>query len=245
MLIELVVKWLRFNTKFIIKRILLALFGKSLLDVRINSNTKLVSFDIYDTAVFRKVKYPHDIFGLIQKKYDENAEWTYNCDFTYAREKAEIIARKRAKNNDGEVTLEEIYDNITFLSEQEKTLLQSIERDIESKVAYCNPMFSTLYDEIIAQGLPVVFISDMYLSRSDIEKILRTCGIVGYKKVYVSSEIKMNKKKGGLFDYMIKDQNYSPSEVLNIGDKPLGDYLVPKMKGIQSFLYFSNNNTQG
>lgn len=65
----------------------------------------VISFDIFDTALYRKVEFPADVFKLMAGEMEHN-------DFSSIRKKAESEAREYKERNSGtrEVTLDDIYE---------------------------------------------------------------------------------------------------------------------------------------
>ena len=81
----------------------------------------IVSFDIFDTLIKRDVYKEHDVFDLIEKRY--NATYKDSIDnFRYLRVEAERIARKNS--NTEEVSLKEIYISIALLDKTYETRLE-------------------------------------------------------------------------------------------------------------------------
>ena len=72
-----------------------------------NDDIKVVSFDIFETLVFRDVAQPKDIFYKIGKKKYVKKIFSKVKNFMYLRIEAEKKAR--IENNFKEITLEKIY----------------------------------------------------------------------------------------------------------------------------------------
>ena len=70
-------------------------------------NFDIISFDIFDTAILRKVLFPQDIFKLL-------SQWVYQefniVDFNYIRQNTEQEVRNMSKFD--EITIREIYESI-------------------------------------------------------------------------------------------------------------------------------------
>lgn len=130
----------------------------------------MISFDIFDTAISRKVYKPVDIFSII------------GDDFKNKRVEAEIKARE----------LKSVYnidDIYAFLPEYDK----QVEIGLELENCYANKYFLDMYDEN-----KHVFISDMYLSSDILKQMLIKCGYTN-PKIYVSCEWNAHKGDGSLF----------------------------------------------
>lgn len=143
---------------------------------------KLISFDVFDTAIFRRVYKPTDIFDLVEQKVGKN--------FKKLRLEAQSLARKQKQN----YNLSDIYQ---FLPQFDK----KVELAVELENCYANPEILKIYN---SGEYDCVFISDMYLSAYQIANILIKCG---YKnpKVYSSSTCNALKYDGSLFEYVKYD----------------------------------------
>ena len=108
-----------------------------LLEEKVNkiiNNYKYVSFDIFDTLIFRTVKNPEDIFDIVEYRYNSILGNRKVHGFRKNRIKAERMAR--SLNNHHEITINRIYELLPYKSEV-KTKLMDIEKQIE--VENCVP----------------------------------------------------------------------------------------------------------
>lgn len=161
-------------------------------------NANIVSFDIFDTLIKRKVGSPKDIFELVQDKY--NSFHSVQIQ-TFAKERIIAEAKCRACS-DKEIQLEDIYHLIKKKHGENANELKKIEIDLEIKLSYANPVTIKLYQKALKEGKKVLLITDMYLSKSDITKILSKNGIRGYTDLYVSSECGYRKSTGELYKFV-------------------------------------------
>lgn len=103
----------------------------------------VVSLDIFDTAIFRKVDMPNDVFTIMAMEIGHG-------DFVNVRKTAENVARERKEAQEGtkEVTLEEIYD---VLAEDYGIDRAVMEREINLELALssANPYIFQLYKELL------------------------------------------------------------------------------------------------
>ncbi len=219
----------------IIKRILAAFLSRGIEKIDIDQPYKYISFDVFDTMIFRTTLKPEDVFDIVQSKLEDCGKWRHQFRFRDIRQEAEKRARKN--NSSGEVLLDAIYDEMQFLSDHEKKDLMQIEQETEYELCYPNPDMLKLYKDFLGQKKKVVFCSDMYLPSDTIRKLLEKCGISDFEKLYVSGELGVNKRSGELFDFVLSDLGIDKKEILHIGDNPIGDYLTPKTRRICAFLY--------
>lgn len=173
----------------------------------------LISLDVFDTAIFRKVFYPTDIFNVVEDKVGNN--------FKALR----VEAQRNAGRKVPYCSILDIYKEIRFPFNPK----EEIKAEYENCVA--NPYILDMYNKGEAD---YIFISDMYLPATVIKSMLEKCG---YKnpQVYVSCELKAMKADGGLFK---KVKNTLHREIIkHIGDNYNADILGAKRAGIKEVEY--------
>lgn len=139
----------------------------------------IISFDIFDTLIKRYVNKPEDIFYFVENIYDKKNKIKSN--FKIKRINAEKRARKKYPYT--EVNLDEIYGElIRDFSLNECHFLKNLE--IEAEVDFCfrNKEIYDIYKYAVKKKKKIYIISDMYLPREIIEKILKKMDIVIMKK---------------------------------------------------------------
>lgn len=193
---------------------------------------KVVSFDVFDTAIVRIVSKPKEVFELVEKKID----FKYSIKSDFARKRIAAESKARGKNIFDEVNLDEIYREL-YINGVDLCDIQGLEISCEVEVCRANPVILRYYRKLIDEGVQVVFISDMYLSSKVVERILCSCGYSSFYKVYTSSDARCTKKNGKLFRYVLQDLNIQPFKMRHIGDNFRSDYLCPKLKLIHSKQY--------
>lgn len=196
-------------------------------------NKEVVSFDIFDTLLLRKVFYQIDVFRLIEKRI--RTELNLDIDF--------IELRKKAIANLNEPTLDEIYFEIGKNSSVSTDLLNRIkEMEIETELEIVVPRIDILklYKKI-SRKKEVFLISDMYYSKSVMQRILRKIGvIIDSDHILVSCELKKTKADGSLWKYY-KDSCLKGKSAIHIGDNIKSDCFIPREYEIDSF-YIMNVN---
>ena len=187
------------------------------------SEYQIVSFDIFDTLIKRNVGDPTEVFNLIGKKINDKS-------FLEKRIYAEKCARSKKCN--GEVNLDEIYDEFD-IDDFFKEKYKQIEIHTELMLCTYSREIKKLFDYCISSGKLVVVISDMYLDHDTIEKILTRNGYHGYYKLYISNEIGKSKANGELYSYVIEDLGITQQEIIHIGNSIKSDCFMAK-NGIKS-----------
>lgn len=188
-----------------------------------------VSFDVFDTLIKRSVAQPSDLFRLLEVQYEK-------IDFAYERMQAERIVLERLKRP---VTLAEIY------AQMDEVYRPMMTFEIESEKEGCcaNPLCTKLFQQCIDAGKNVVLISDMYLPSEVIADMLKKCGIIGYKKLYVSCENYARKRDGTLFHKVLNELRIRPRQLIHVGDNIKSDVIRPMTMGIRA-VWVKNDQRQ-
>lgn len=206
-------------------------------------NIQTVSIDVFDTLVFRRVGRPVDVFAQAYTHCQASLNLTMACE---EFQELRIYAEKQAKRDcqSGEATLEEIYQNLPFEDDVRQTL-KAAELLIESQCSFVYPPMLALIANLLASGKSVILISDMYLSSEQI----RQCFFAQHLQLqalplYVSSEYRLNKATGSLFDYLADKLVLDRNTWLHLGDNRNSDFLVPEQKGINTKLLTAELNIE-
>lgn len=194
----------------------------------------VVSFDIFDTLLFRPVSRPVDLFWLLETE-------NHIFDFKKLRITAELQARKKASSNNGEVTLKDIYLQFDKLHKCCVDDMVKAEEELEVKLCYVNPYAYKLYEYAKKAGKTVIATSDMYLSSDVLRRMLWKNGIE-LEDVYVSCEAGVSKRSSSL--QKIISQKYNGKLILHIGDDPVSDIKASKSAGWQT-VKLMNVNRRG
>lgn len=196
-----------------------------------------ISFDIFDTLIKRNLPSPSSLFIIVKNKYENKFE-THLNDWKNIRIDAEKRARKISTNE--EITLNEIYNNISY-SRIDLKQMKEIEIETEIELSQINKNIYSLYEYCKNQNKKIIITSDMYLPKTVIEKILHKNNIV-YDYLFLSSEIMKTKQSGNIYKEILKTLDIKPEQMLHIGDNKTSDFLRPKKIGINSVLIKNYNN---
>lgn len=187
-----------------------------------------VSFDVFDTLIFRTVSSPDKILDLAILKYQEIYGNSIKT-FKIKRQYAENFSRKYYSR---EVNIDEIYDFLD-LKDEIADRFKEIEKNIEVKNCIPNlPMISVL-KECRKRGKKIVITSDMYLTSDVFDEIFNKIGIT-YDYLFISGEVKKTKRQGNLFPYLLNKLNIESSQIAHIGDDIHSDISMPRKYGICS-----------
>ncbi len=215
----------------------------SLINKVCSNKFKVISFDIFDTLLFRPASKPSDIFRIIGNKFYLNQGQFAEHQFTRMRTEAEQEARNCKLNDHDEITLNEIYlqlEKCFGFSHEQVEDIKNFELDTEEKLLYSRESIKEVFESALNSGKIIIITSDMYLPVNFIEKVLNKNNFTGYKKIYLSSEYKETKSTGKLFKRIIKDferENIKPNEILHIGDNYYSDFVKAREAGLNAFLF--------
>ena len=133
-----------------------------------SSNIKLIAFDIFDTIFCRPLLDPETIKKIVARRL------TNELGDLYLEYRA--IAENRARIEKGsDVDLKDIYlylGKLTGLTQNHLDEIRSLEEQIEELSLEIRPEIKDFFEEALSTNKPVVFISDMFLPKKIIERIL-------------------------------------------------------------------------
>lgn len=190
----------------------------------------VISFDLFDTLIFRPLALPTDVFFLIGGE-------TGCLDFKNLRMQAEEKARAEQKKQYGhyEVTLADIWR--TLESETGISACDGMQEEerIEKKLCYANPFMLEVWKKLRQMGKKLLIVSDMYLPLDCIEAILENAGYEGTEKVYLSNVYGKSKADGGLYEEVLKD--WPRASLIHVGDNLHSDKDMAQKHGLAVLPY--------
>ena len=200
----------------------------------------VISFDIFDTLVFRPFSEPTDLFYIVGQQINY-------MDFKRIRMEAEQEVRQRKYQKEGtyEVCLSEVWDVVEEMTGIDKAAGMGLEIDTELALCYANPFFTEVFSRLVAAGKHIVITSDMYLPSDILGAILQKCGYGSYEKLYVSNEWNKSKADGSLYDIVkkeLQDKYGDNIDIVHVGDNDHSDVMNAEEKGIE-VLPYKNVNT--
>lgn len=196
-------------------------------------NYDIVSFDIFDTLIMRKVYLPIDVFYMVEKRFQ--SKLGKNFSFVETRKKAASLLEN--------ATIEEIYAEMEKAEGWGGSLKEEIklyEIEVEKQMIIPRRDMVKLYNAV-KEIKEVFLVSDMYLSSAVLEEILSECGIeIKRENILVSCELKKSKEDGALWEYY-RDTVVKGRTSLHIGDNENADDEQPKQYGIDTYMIWSSN----
>ncbi len=187
----------------------------------------VISFDVFDTLVFRSVKNATDIFEIMAIEMDKS-------DFKEIRTVSEKECRKKYGGYNREIEIEKIYDYMNVYYSIDKKWMN---REIELELTHChaNPFFRRIYNKLDEMNKTIIAVSDMYLPTEIVEKILSKCGYNFRNRIYVSCDCMCTKRNGTLQSYV--RNIYRNCKIIHIGDNWEFDIIQSKIIGWDTYYY--------
>jgi len=210
---------------------------------RVQENAyEFLSFDIFDTLIYRNTALPYGVFLQMQDCINKNTNYSslpylLRLNFAEIRTSTErFMYRSACTDLEQDITFDEIYDVIAqtySLDEYQCNLLKTLEIETEKQLLHPIKYNIHLVKKLINSGKKVVLISDMYYS----QKILRQI-LVGFDEIfedipiYVSSEYRLKKNNGRLYDKVKQLEKTQTEKWMHYGDDWEIDIIQAKQKGI-------------
>lgn len=188
----------------------------------------VISFDLFDTLIVRRVTSFEDVLLLIDEKLRNSG--TVIEDFVSKR-----IASEKMLSQGAAPKLADIYENCGFEVPAEK--LATLEFETDFSLIKPRVEMIRFLDELRVAGKKVFITTDTYYSRTQIKAVLEMCQIeIEDENIIISSENNIG-KKDGLFE-VLKIVSESNS-ILHIGDDQLVDVDSAKKYGIDGLKIYS------
>lgn len=193
-------------------------------DAALKAGAEVVSVDLFDTLVFRRVVEPNSVFSLQYLANTEILGRISSADWMQVRKKAEEALAKAAWP--GEVQLSDIYDQVAQelkLSPEARGRLLDAELAIEADVIRPYQDLVDVLRELRAAGIAIVVTTDTYLPADFIQKLLS--GFLDFEhRLLCSSRTGKTKRSGTAFPYLAAE--FPGRKILHFGDNPHSDVVM-------------------
>jgi len=202
---------------------------------------EIILFDIFDTLLSRPIFYPDNLFVVLEQKL--NSRFGIVSGFFGVRKEIEERIRS-SKNGKGDVSYDEIY----ALMMKEKYYSQEIveflyQEEFNLELAILRPKFEVveLFEFLKQKGKKIYFVSDMYLTSKQIQRIFEKCKIdISDVEFFVSSQIGYRKDNGTMWRYL--SERIDTKKALMFGDNEVSDAKLAGDFGITTFHLMSEKN---
>ncbi|GAA2456183.1 CDP-glycerol glycerophosphotransferase family protein [Agromyces soli] len=206
----------------------------------------LYSFDVFDTVMHRRAVRPVSIFLAVRREIaragDDFPQFLAQR-FVEVRQQSEAAVReglrkdpRRATGAEFEITFDAIYERIGRLFDLDQPQLDRIKAwEIESELRDVVPDAEIVarVRELHEAGERVILISDMYLPRSVVARMLeRADPLLAELPLYLSSEHGVQKSTKQLYLRAFVDVDYDFERWVHTGDNPHADVRMAAQLGI-------------
>lgn len=190
----------------------------------------VISFDLFDTLLMRKVLDSETVFSLVEALADQPG-------FYKARKEAYSDAQKERAP-----TWEDIYARVMLAladSGAQKGALEAWEKRVEERLLSPRQAMVDCFSYAKTLGKSVYIVSDMYFSRAVLAALLSSFGItLPEARILVSADHQCSKEGGALFD-VLKEREPGEKRFLHIGDDLYSDVYGAEKKGITARRIYS------
>ena len=201
------------------------------------TRARVVSFDVFDTLIVRKVAAPRDVFLHLVTPAPFSS-WKKDAnELAQLRQQAESEARRRGVTARGssEITLHEIHAVLAELlrrPESDVPAMVQAERLVERALCVAHPHLRKRFERAVADGKTVWCVSDTYHDTAFLQELLTGCGFaLAGVQVVSSADARMSKGEGKLLVKLTRDAGLQPADVLHIGDHEMADFTIPVRQG--------------
>ena len=195
---------------------------------RAGSDAKIVSFDIFDTLFVRPWLNPDSLFAYMADV--AHRRWGVE-GVDRLRKEAEMHARLVGGSRDP--GLNDIYACMAKLlpAPELGTQIRMLEETLEMKALQPRRDVLSAARRLKDQGRRMVLVSDMYLPRSFLQRLLQTHQISCFDDIYVSNEVGLRKDRGDMWAELPRRENVVPADWLHVGDNEHSDLQLPLEAG--------------
>lgn len=206
----------------------------------------VVSFDVFDTLLWRRYPRPIDVFHDIPRfsqQLDLGLPAVDGASFAMARRQAESAARAWAVTELGspEVTMTQVHEHLALAlgwdvgDAQLLINLETAELAAEAAALVADHELLRLVDELAERTTRMVVISDSYLSNDQVMQLVVGAGYpaAAFERAFASSSFGVS-KSCGLFEIVVKELDLLPTQLIHVGDLPGADVTPVRELGGRS-----------
>lgn len=202
-----------------------------------SSEVSVISFDIFDTLLLRPMEHAEDVYRLLDRYFEE--QQSAFISFQKLRTEAEAVLRRKIIHKEWkreDVHLEDIYQVLVDDFGMDSLIADSMmkkELELEFALSLSRKSGQVLYQKAKETGKKVILISDMYLSKEQIQAMLEKNGYEKPDAIFVSSDCGLRKITGNLYKKVLQTMGVEANQLFHIGDNIESDCNIPAKLGIQ------------
>ena len=195
----------------------------------------IVSFDIYETLIARRIFEQEDLFRLVDLRLI--GEFNLDIHFDHSRKDAEKAAWEK---KGASATIHDIYSELIEIAKLEPEMAEKIKAiEIEMECELCIPRedVKEIYDYLKRKGKKIYLTCDTYFTSDIVGKILEKCGYRDYDQMLLSCEMGMRKDDMTMWNYLADE--WKGLYVIHVGDDFLADMQYPGDAKYPTYTVFS------
>ena len=208
-----------------------------------SGSVELLTSDVFDTIVWRAVQTPAHLWRRWAEQLVSAGRLPADTDpgqFATARVTAEARARRIGFRQEGhlECTIEEIWAQMPsrfVVGSIEEMIAAELDAEVAALRVHKRTVNALL--DAAERGIPVVLVSDIYLSGKQLGDVLTRVGIPmsAMQRVVTSADRRRGKGHGLLAD-VIAEQRVTPAATLHVGDNEVADAAMARAAGASAVL---------
>ncbi len=214
--------------------------------VLVAGGAKVLSLDVFDTLVWRRVPEPFDVYLLLGRQLAAAGKLAGHFTpqgFADLRFAAERAAREKVQAVTGyrEIKLADIYAQLpdhVFAAGFDNAARIQFELACERDVLVLDADIVVLMKTAKTAGVRVILVSDTYFTGAQLLGFLAHLGVPDglIDKAYVSCEMGKPKYRD-LFDVVLRQEAVAPADMLHVGDTVEADINPCRARGIAVAAY--------
>lgn len=209
----------------------------------VDGSCPVLSFDIFDTILWRRAPRPVDVFGMLAARLRAEGhcrEWITDAAFRRMRMVAEDAARRRRGSLGSEVSLSDIWELMPahLFNGASTEQLVAAEVEMERAVTVVDLDVAEVLSLAQKHGLRTVFVSDTYFTENQLSYLLDRPELGSLQDVRVFRSHSYGFGKGnGLWPIVLSELGCRPEEIIHVGDNLHADIEAPGDLGIRTVHY--------
>jgi FMN phosphatase YigB (HAD superfamily) len=201
----------------------------------VRADVDLLSLDVFDTLLLRRVARPVDVFAVLGRRLADAGRLPRGVGaptFAVLRREAETRARARAvaAGRGPEVGLRAVYAEFPDSFGPPEEFVRE-ELRCEKTLVFPDPAVVDLVARARAHGTRVVLTSDTYFSAAHVEYLLGGCLPDAPERIFTSSDHGTG-KGSDLFDVVLDHLDVEPHRAVHAGDNEAADVARPRTLGL-------------
>ncbi len=207
-----------------------------------------ISFDFFDTLVWRLVNKPTDVFCEVAVRLQRQGLLRANItpeDYEVLRRHAECRTREWQAKKDHtweDISIHDIYSHLKAVVSDPAAAV-AVEHGVECDLCVLNPAMASFALHQRHQGRKLIIISDIYFSAEHLRGILRANRVEPewFDLLVTSCDEGVCKGTGNLFKRALEKARIAPEQVLHVGDNFLPDVLGARKAGVCACHYIQGS----